>query len=1520
MKKIFIGCCLLISSAALTAQTFDQLKKLVAADRAAGNQLGTAVAISGNYAVVGASDISEGNIQNSGQCAYVFERDASGNWNQIQKLTASDKISSDNFGQSVSISGNYIIVGAPGKDNHIGAAYIFKRNASGTWTEEKKIVAPDRSAGDRFGTSVSITSVYGHGDGSYVLVGAPGDGDYGSMPKLSGAGSVYFFSNLNGVWEVLHKAGPDITDRSANAGFGSSVAMSGTAAVIGAPYEKKDATGTNPMDAAGAAYVFERGGSGAFQLVHKIVNWDRAVGDQFGYAVAINGNTVMVGAPFEDQDNRAEPTTLLSAGSVYVFEKKSDNQWWWTEKLVANDRAAGDGFGVSVSFSGKTAVIGAATSDEAFGPLSSSGSAYIFLYGDLYGWMTKQIRVVATDRASNDWFGYAVAADGDNILVGTPFQDRNETRIMAEDAGAAYFFGKKSCSSTTSAISQAACKTFTSPSKKYTWTQSGTYTDIIPNKAGCDSTITINLTITGKADTSVTVKGNSLMANATNASYQWIDCATDQPININTRTLIATVNGSYKVSIEYDGCRGVSSCHTVNPNKPIDKEPADTVITTPVSNSQLKEFVEINKLIPKDRQGYENFGYAVAISGEYAVIGANVDDKDAKGQNPINDAGSAYIFKKDKDGKWKQVQKIVASDREAGDNFGWSVAINNNHIVVGAPYHDRNLGSVIIGPSSGSAYIFELNESGIWAQKQKIIAHPIESQILFGYSVAIDGNTIAVGCPWYAKDETGKPETNINSAGAVFVFDKTGGTWIQSQIITPKIRNINNLGDDFGYSVSICGDRIIAGAPFADLDANGGNKMEESGVAYIFERSGGKWNEVQKIVSLDRAPHDKFGSSVSISGDNAIIGAWQKTETPDPNSRPFTGNAYIFSSKAPPGNVRPGGGVILTPDDGSWKQVLKINPEDRKPDDYLGWSVSISGDYAIVSARNQDTDSLDNRIPDGGAIYVYYQEKNGRWSQTGKLATFDRSQLDNFGYAVAISGCDIIGGTIVDQEDDNDGNALTSAGSAYVFSAADCRNVARCYRSKVTPDIKTPKDKTDPIKNLETNPKPKTNDKEKNNKPEKIQSPDLKGNSNETVINPVDIGNGGITQPVTINKPKPKIDSVKNSNAYNPKTIRLCIDHIKTETLPQRPPDEIYRFVPKINPDGTVEEIPGVIRDQLSMLTDKIWNAGQELTVGFYSNQTSNFVINKVKQYAVIWQNIANIRFRFVPGPAGATIRVGFDTTDGSWSHIGRNALLVESSKKTMNFGWLTDTTTEEEFRRVIMHEFGHAIGFIHEHQTPTGGIQWDKDKVYSYFGSSPNNWSQDQVDQQIFAKYATAETNSSIYDSRSIMHYYFPPELTKNGFSFSKNTSLSKMDSSFVKLVYPLPFEPGDARGMLLTGGLDCDEIPFIVDYNAAGVASNEIEFILEPGIDHHGNWITEWKKITIPLKGGGEATMEIQNKSVANRKIAVSLIDKDRPMRFWKAKLLGIHTLLDKKWHVMPALVGGCRVRLTWRKDSCL
>lgn len=446
----------------------------------------------------------------------------------------------------------------------------------------------------------------------------------------------------------------------------------------------------------------------------------------------------------------------------------------------------------------------------------------------------------------------------------------------------------------------------------------------------------------------------------------------------------------------------------------------------PRNASMLKSFVEVNKIVAGDRSNDDQFGQSVAISGNYAVVGVPIDEDDANGQNPVAGAGSAYIFQLDDSGKWKQLQKIVASDRGAGDNFGWSVGISGDYIVIGALYEDEDANGMNTVLEAGSAYIFKRGSNGTWSQLQKIVAGPAsrDNQNYFGYSVAIEGNTIVVGCPAHSRDLTDDQASNITATGALFVFGLSGSNWIQTaKLVAPD----RHLGSEMGSSVSICGNNIIAGAVGEDHDAQGGNRLEAAGGAYIFERNGSTWT-AHKVVANDRSPYDEFGFSVGISGMYAVVGARGTTETTDEGSEPYTGNAYVFYKDS----------------DGTWKQMSKINPPDRKARDYLGTSVGISGDYLIVTARGQDTDSLGNVTPDIGAVYVYYLDPVGAWIQTGKLCSSDKTQLDGLGYAAAISNCSIIATTIFDADDVNNQNPLINAGSAYIFTAAGCKNDGRC--------------------------------------------------------------------------------------------------------------------------------------------------------------------------------------------------------------------------------------------------------------------------------------------------------------------------------------------------------------------------------------------------------------------------------------------------------------------------------------------
>jgi len=521
-------------------------------------------------------------------------------------------------------------------------------------------------------------------------------------------------------------------------------------------------------------------------------------------------------------------------------------------------------------------------------------------------------------------------------------------------------------------------------------------------------------------------------------------------------------------------------------------------VVLPKNASAQKAFIEVNKIVAQDRTHNDEFGRSVSISGNYAVIGVPLEQEDAEGKNPVNGAGAIYIFKLDDGGKWKQLQKMVASDRGAGDNFGCSVGISGGYIVVGSNRDHKNAAGIKDNNLSGSAYIFELNQNGTWYLVKKITADPESrgGQEYFGTAVAIEGNTIVVSAPDHAKDVSNRLESNVTAAGALYVFERTGGSWIQTQKI---VSNDRELGSWLGNSVSICGNNIIAGAIGGDYDANRANRVEAAGNAYIFERKGGKWVQTQKLAADDRTPHDEFGFSVAISGDYAVVGARGVTEKRgDEDNGLYTGNAYVFKRNA-------GGG---------WSQQMKINPDDRTKEDNLGSAVSISGNYLIVSAPKQDTDSLGNYMADAGAIYVYYLNKNGDWILSDKISPFYKHQLGYFGAAAAISDCNIIGTSWIDQTDETDENAITSTGAGFIFTASACNNDGRCS-GRLFPWDKTPIDKT----------KPQSASNDSNKWPQKVQSSDLKSNANEVPIETQVLTDGGID---SLKKAKPLPKKVKD--------------------------------------------------------------------------------------------------------------------------------------------------------------------------------------------------------------------------------------------------------------------------------------------------------------------------------------------------------------------------------------------------------
>lgn len=194
----------------------------------------------------------------------------------------------------------------------------------------------------------------------------------------------------------------------------------------------------------------------------------------------------------------------------------------------------------------------------------------------------------------------------------------------------------------------------------------------------------------------------------------------------------------------------------------------------------------------------------------------------------------------------------------------------------------------------------------------------------------------------------------------------------------------------------------------------------------------------------------------------------------------------------------------------------------------------------------------------------------------------------------------------------------------------------------------------------------------------------------------------------------------------------------------------------------------------------KLWEAGDTISIAFLGGTLK--LKQRVEEAACQWLDHLNLSFRFKDTPA--QVRISF-RKNGSWSYIGKDCLAIPDPTATMNFGWFEDSTPREEIGRTVLHEFGHMLGMIHEHQNPDANIQWNKDAVYDYYLSPQIGWSAEDVDNNLFAKYNSAQTNFSKFDPQSIMLYPIPARFTTDGFQVGWNTLLSDMDKEFMGEMY---------------------------------------------------------------------------------------------------------------------------------------
>ena len=419
----------------------------------------------------------------------------------------------------------------------------------------------------------------------------------------------------------------------------------------------------------------------------------------------------------------------------------------------------------------------------------------------------------------------------------------------------------------------------------------------------------------------------------------------------------------------------------------------------------------------------DRYGESIALDGNTLVVGAVFEDGSATStpENDNNDlfrTGAVYVYTRNNN-TWNVQALLKASNANSEDLFGGSVAIDGDTIVVGA------IGEAGDGNStpSGAAYVFVRNGDN-WSEQAILKASNAGILDRFGTAVAIDGDTIVVGAAGENGDSDSiEANTNDNAidAGAVYVFDRNGTTWSQSQYL--KASNAGE-SDEFGRFIDISGDRIVIGAPEEDGDSdsqvnNTNDDALNAGAAYVFEKIGTNWTQTAYLKASNADSLDVFGTSVSIDGESLAVGAWLEDGNPDStmenpnNNLRSSGAAYVFSLM---GNT--------------WEQTAYIKAPNTQENHFLGIELSLVGNNLLVAA----TGDLGS-----GAAFLF-KEDSGVWNFKRKFKAFNAEDGDNFGSFLAMTENSIAVGAILEEGDANstmenpNNNGGNANGAVYVWS------------------------------------------------------------------------------------------------------------------------------------------------------------------------------------------------------------------------------------------------------------------------------------------------------------------------------------------------------------------------------------------------------------------------------------------------------------------------------------------------------
>ncbi len=932
---------------------------------------------------------------------------------------------------------------------------------------------------DRFGAVVAM-------DGNTIVIGAPdepGDGTGVNPPpdRLGGnRGAAFVFVRNGAVWS--QQAYLKSPRRSEDGSFGISVAISGDTVVVGHYNERGSGTGVNPAydsDApfAGAAYVFVRDGTAwsqqAYLKASNTGEWDR-----FGSSLAIAGDTVVVGSPYEDGGgigiNPPSSEDASNSGAAYVFVR-SGSAWSQQAYLKASNTGADDNFGASVTAVGDTIVAGAPSEDgdgTGVNPPpnnsnSGSGAAYVFIRS-AGAWSQQAYLKAAHVTSDSDIyadFGTAVAMSAETLVVGAtgggcfcgPVID---PRMLV---GIAYVFVRQGA----------------------TW---GPQASLKGANTGANDRLGVSVAISG--DTAVLgANGEAGSGSGVNpadnetapyagAAYVFTRAGTAWSQQAHLKASNTGAGDAFGSSVAVSGDLVMigspgedGSGRSVNPAADDKSREAGAVYAFVRHETEWSQEAYLKPPNTALNPGfYEQFGQAVAISGDTVAVGAPNEAGSGAGVNPDSDemlsgSGAVYVFVRQGTG-WSQEAYLKASNPGEYDHFGSSVAVAGDIIVVGVGGDDG--GGTGLNPASnddaaesGAAYIFK-RSGGAWIQEAYVKASDARAADTFGTSVAVSGETVVVGSPGYdgypSWVNAQNPYGSSNS-GAAYVFKRSGGTWSQQALLKPA----NGYSEfAFGSSVAVSGNSIIVGSPREYYNGAGvnppapGPARHESGAAYVFVEDQSGWTEQVYLKATNPSAFDHFGASVAMDGDRVVIGAPHEqgsgmgVNPPDNNAFQRAGAAYIFSRTGT-----------------TWTADAYLKASNTGADDTFGTSVAISGATVVVGAPGEDgsgtgiNPATDENAAQAGAAYLFVLNA-GNWTPLAYFKGANGGKEDLLGYSVAVSGGTVIAGAMgenssssgVNVEGPDDAN---SSGAAYIFNVLPPLALQVTGNgSVITDDVNTP--------------------------------------------------------------------------------------------------------------------------------------------------------------------------------------------------------------------------------------------------------------------------------------------------------------------------------------------------------------------------------------------------------------------------------------------------------------------------------